>query len=196
MAPLNRVRVTWTNFPGAPGLSTFYLSSAVTNTAAILTFYTAIKDLFPNGLTIQVPSTGDVVDSATNQITGAWTGSGGGNTASTATANPYSGTSGALVRWTTGAVQNGRRLSGRTYLVPLNNLQYANDGSLSSTCQTTIQNAANAMITSYAAALLVYGPPRDSGTNGPGDPGKAAITSPAVAAVVPDLAVVMRSRRT
>lgn len=196
MPVINRVRVSWTNFPGAPGLSTFYLSAGSTNVAPILTFFTAIKDLFPLNLTFQVPSTGDAIDSATNKIVGGWAGSGGGSASSVHTSNSYSGTSGALVHWSTGAVLNGRRLAGRTYLVPIAGDQYFTDGSLTGTCQTTIQNAANAMITALTPALQVYGPPRDAGTNGPGDPGKASIISPAIAGTVPDLAVVMRSRRT
>lgn len=196
MPNLNRVRVNWTNFPGAPGLSTFYLEASTTNLAPLKTFFTAIKDLFPNALTTDVQNSGDVIDTGTNKITGAWVGSGGGTSVSAATANPFSGASGAYVRWLTNAVLNGRRLSGRTYLVPLNQLQYGNDGSLSTTAQSTITTAASALITSYAGSLTCYGPPRDAGTLGPGDPGKAAINSPIIAAVVPDIAAVMRSRRT
>lgn len=195
MPILNRVRVTWTNFPGAPGLSTFYLAAGSTNVAPILTFFTAIKDQFANLLTWTVPSSGDAIDTADNKIVGAWTGSGGGSVSAASTSAPYSGTSGALVRWTTGAVLNGRRLTGRTYLVPLHNTAYANDGSLATTTVTLIQNAGNALITALTPSLTVYGPPRDAGTLGPTDPGKASISSPALAAVVPDLAVVMRSRR-
>lgn len=196
MPILNRVRVSWSNWPGAPGVSTFYLAAGSTNVAPILTFFTAIKDLFPLNLTFTVPSTGDAIDTATNQIQGAWTGSGGGSIASVTAAGPYSGASGALCRWTTGAVLNGRRLTGRTYLVPLAGTHYFTDGSLVGSAITTIQNAGNALIAALTPSLTVYGPPRDAGTNGPADPGKAAISSPAVACLVPDLAVVMRSRRT
>jgi len=195
MVALNRVRVGWTNWPGAPGLSTFYLESGTTNVAALKTFFTSIKELFPNSLTTDVPNSGDVIDTGTGHITGGWTGSGGGTSSSAATANAYAGACGALIRWNTNGILNGRRLVGRTYLVPLNNLQFANDGSLSGTCITALQNAATALITAYAGALHIYGPPRDTGTNGPSDPGKAAINSPVIAAVVPDLAAVMRSRR-
>jgi hypothetical protein len=187
--------VAWGNFPGAPGLSTFYLSPATTNVAPLLTFFTTLKDLFPTSTTWTVPNTGDVIDTGTNKITGGWTGSGGGSVASSGSTAAYSGTSGGLIRWTTGAVLNGRRVAGRTYLVPLSTANYDTNGSLSATFITTVQNAANTMIASFASALQVYGPPRDSGTNGPGDPGKAAINSPVISAIVPDLAVVMRSRR-
>jgi hypothetical protein len=196
MVVLNRVRVSWTNFPGAPGLSTFYLAAGSTNTAPITTFFNSIKDIFPNLLTTTVPSSGDSIDTATNKIVGGWTGSGGGSNASIASANPFSGTSGALVHWDTNAVLNGRRLVSRTYLVPLNQTQYANDGSLNGTVITTITNAATALITALTPSLISYGPPRDAGTLGPDDPGKAAISSPITSARVPDLAVVMRSRRT
>ena len=196
MPILNRVRVGWTNFPGAPGLSTFYLAAGSTNTAPFLTFFTALAPLLPNLCTITVPSTGDAIDTADAKIVGGWAGSGGGTVASAATANPYSGTSGALVHWNTNAVLNGRRLASRTFIVPLNNLQYANDGSLSTTCVNTITTAANALVTTLTPSFISYGPPRDAGTNGPTDPGKAAISSPIISATVPDLAVVMRSRRT
>jgi hypothetical protein len=195
MVALNRVRVAWSNFPGSPGLSTFYLTGTTTNVGPLLTWANAIVPLVPTGLTLTVPNGGDVIDSGTNQITGAWTGSGGGTATSVAATGNYSGTSGALIRWTTGAVLNGRRLSGRTYIVPLNNNQYDNVGSLAGSTITALQTASNTMIASFASAMQIYGPPRDADPSIPGDLGKAAITSPALLAIVPDLAVVMRSRR-
>lgn len=190
---INRVRVSWTNFPGAPGLSTFYLAAGITDVTAIKTFFTAIKDQFPAGLTTQVPNSGDIVDVGTGKITGSWAGTGGGSAVSVATAAPYSGTSGAMVRWISGAVVDGHRLTGRTYLVPLTGNKYANDGSLNSTDQTTIQTAANALATAYAGSLVVYHKHRNASG---GDLGSPGVVSGVVSALVPDLAVVLRSRRT
>lgn len=196
MVALNRVRVGWTNWPGAPGVSTFYLASSTTNVTPLRTFFTAIKDLMPAGLTTDVPNSGDVIDTATGHITGGWVGSGGGTSVSGTASQAYSGASGALVRWQTDGILNGRRLVGRTYFVPMAQGVYANDGSLSGTTQTTLGTAATALITALAGALIIYGPPRDTGTNGPTDPGKAAQWGSITAATVPDLAAVMRSRRT
>jgi len=196
MPILNRVRVGWTNWPGAPGLSTFYLAAGSTNVAPLLTFFTAIKDLFPAALTFTVPANGDAVDSVTNKIVGGWTGSGGGTVSSGHSNTAYSGTSGALIHWNTNAVLNGRRLAGRTYLVPLAGDQYFTDGSLVGTCITTLTTAGTALITALTPSLIVYGPPRDAGTLNDDDLGKAAVSSPTINCVVPDLAVVMRSRRT
>lgn len=196
MVALNRVRVGWTNWPGAPGVSTFYLSSSSTNLAPLKTFFTAIKDLMPLNLTTDVVNSGDVIDSATGHITGGWVGSGGGQSTSAASTSGYSGASGAVIRWNTDGILNGRRLVGRTYFVPLTSSVYQSDGSLSSAAQASLQAAATALITAYAGALIIYGPPRNTGTNGPTDPGKAAQWGSVTAAVVPDLAAVMRSRRT
>lgn len=193
---LNRVRVGWTNWPGAPGVSTFYLASAITNVAPLKTFFTAIKDLMPLNLTTDVPNSGDVIDTGTGHITGGWVGSGGGTSTSAASTSGYAGSAGALIRWQTDGILNGRRLTGRTYFVPLTSSVYQSDGSLSTATVSALQTAANNLITAYAGSFHVYGPPRNSGTNGPGDPGKAAINAPVISALVPDLAAVMRSRRT
>lgn len=195
MAALNRVRVAWSNWPGAPGVSTFYLDSGTTNLAPLKTFFDVVRTLTPNALTTDVPNTGDVIDTGTGHITGNWTGSGGGTSVSGVTASGYSGASGALIRWNTGAILNGRRLIGRTYLVPLAGLTQATDGSLQTTTQASLVAAGQALITAYAGALRVYGPPRDAGTLSPSDPGKAAIDGAVTSCQVPDIAAVMRSRR-
>lgn len=196
MAALNRVRVAWSNWPGAPGVSTFYLSPATTNLAPLKAFFDTVKTLTPNGLTTDVPNTGDIIDTGTGHITGAWTGSGGGTSISGVTASGYSAVSGALVRWITDGLLNGRRLVGRTYLVPLAGLTQATDGSLQTTTQATLVAAGSTLITAYGTSLRVYGPPRDAGTLKPDDPGKAALDASVIACQVPDMAAVMRSRRT
>jgi hypothetical protein len=197
MPTINRVRVAWSNFPGAPGLSTFYLADGTTDVTAIKTFFTAVGVLIPNGTTFQIPNSGDQIDPGTGKLTGTWTGTGGGSFTSTATAGAaFSGSSGAMVRWVTGAVVDGHRLVGRTYLVPLVGTNYDANGSLSSTAQTTIQNAANALVTSYAQNILVYHKHVDSDPDAtPPVAGSPGVTSGITSAIVPDLAVVLRSRR-
>jgi hypothetical protein len=197
MVAVNRVRVAWSNFPGAPGLSTFYLDEATTDVAAIKTFFTAVGSLIPNGTTFQVPNSGDKIDVGTGKLTDTWTGTGGGSYTSVATAGTsFSGSSGAMVRWITSTVVQGHRLSGRTYLVPLIVTAYDANGSLSSSALTTLQNAASALVTAYAGKFVVYHKhvDADSGATPPtlGSPGAVGAVS---SSIVPDLAVVLRSRR-
>jgi hypothetical protein len=189
---VNRVRVSWTNFPGAPGLSTFYLSSGTTDVTALKSFFSGLVARFPIGLTWQVPTSGDIVDVGTGKITGTWTGTGGGNVTGTATAAPYSGSSGAMVRWITNGVVDGHRLAGRTYLVPLAGNSYDNDGSIGSATQTAIQTAATNLITALGSSFVVYHKARNASGDDLGSPGVVSAVS---SAIVPDLAVVLRSRR-
>lgn len=191
--PLQRFRVGWTNFPGAPGVSTHYLSTSVADYSHIRTFYNAIKDLFPLNLTFTFPTVVDIINEATGQLTGAIAISPPANVISAAASNPYSGTSGAVLRWQTGAIQNGNRVVGRTFLVPLNQSQYFTDGSLTGTAITTIQNAATTLLAAYADGVKVWSRPW---VGSPGNPARAGAYFTAIGAIVPDLAVVLRSRRT
>lgn len=193
MATIYRVKAVWTNFPGAPGYSNFYGTGsgdpvvAATWAAAIAQFFSSIKALLPIGTTITVPGSEDELNSDNGQITDqiAFTapapvvGTGSGS---------FSGTSGGLVSWQTAAFRGGRRVRGRTYLVPLVNTSYDTTGSLGTTTIATIQAAANAYLSAVDGTGIVYSRPT------PANPVGAA--SVIAVAQVPDLAVVMRSRRT
>lgn len=61
----------------------------------------------------------------------------------TATAGNHSRASGGRVDWNTESVVAGRRLRGRTYIVPLASLGYDSSGSLATTCITTLTTAGN-----------------------------------------------------
>lgn len=185
--PLARYRLSMGNWPGAPGVMTLYFGTSVADFTAVRTFITSIKDLFPNGLTFSFPTTLDIINEATGQLTNATAIAGQTAAASISTAAPYAGSAGALIHWNTSAFVNGRRVAGRTYCVPLANSNFANDGSLSGSAITTLQNAATALIAAYGDGLKVWSRPKEGVRPG------AFFT--ALSATIPDLAVVMRSRR-
>jgi hypothetical protein len=112
---MNKVRVLWQNFPGAPGYSNHYVGSAVLAQTALRTFYDAIKAFLPTGMTIQIPNTGDQIQEADGSITGAWSGPAQAQVVCTGVGN-YAGPAGACVNWRTANVINGRRPMGRTFL--------------------------------------------------------------------------------
>jgi len=183
---MNRVRVSLTGFTGAPGLTTLMLGSGITNVAPILAFFNSLTNVMPNGLQAAVPSSGDQINETNGQITGTWIGSGGGTASSIAAAAAYSGSSGAVIDWLTPLIVAGRRVQGRTFVVPLTGVSYQSDGTLASTTITTIQNAANTLIAALAGELKVFSRPTATRT------GAAATV---IAARVPDIAAVLRSRR-
>lgn len=186
--PLIRYRVGMGNWPGAPGVMTFYFGTSVADFTPVRTFILAIKDLFPNGLTFSFPTSVDIINEATGQLTNSTAVAGQTASASISTAAPYAGSAGGLIHWNTSGFVNGRRVAGRTYCVPMLANGFANDGSLAGTTITTMQNAATALIAAFGDGLKVWSRPKEGVRPG------AFFT--ALSATVPDLAVVMRSRRT
>jgi len=186
MVTMRRLRVSWDGLGGLPGLSTFYYGVASPNVSDCKTFFTAIRDSFPAGLTWNIPSSGDELDSTTGQLTGVWLGTGGGTVnAGGAGANFAAGT-GVRVRWPTGVIHNGRRVLGSTFFVPLTVQSYDTSGTIASATLTTFQTAASAFAAS-GVAKGIWSKGRFDG-----DGVYAAINS----AEVPDRVTSLRSRRT
>lgn len=183
-----RIRAAWQNWPGAPGVTTFYQDPAIAqpNAAAVRSFFNTLAPLLPAGLTITVPSTGDIIEENTGALSGSWsvtpaptvvTGTGTGN---------YAGNAGGVVHWLTTTVVNGRRVRGRSFIVPLIGSAFFTDGSLATATIGTMSTAASTMLAATADHFVVWHRPR------PGIPGSKAAT---VSSSVPDLAISLRSRR-
>lgn len=186
---MNRCRVVWSNWPGAPGYSNFYIGTTITDHTPVRTFFNALSTLFPAAVTWTVPTSGDQISEATGLITGAYTATVTGGTASGLGANTgtYAGMAGAQVQWQTSAIIAGRRPLGKTFLVPLYNTAFDANGSLSTTAVSTITTAATNLIAALSGEMKIWSRPRPSiaGAN-------VTVTS----ARVPDLAIALRSRRT
>lgn len=115
--------VTVLHFEGAEG--------AVPDLAAIKAAVTAYAPNIPTGVSINVPNSGDVIEDTTGDLVDVWTGTGGGTVAGTATTPAPAGV-GLCINWLTGGIVNGRRLRGRTFLVPIAGNSYDPDGTLTS----------------------------------------------------------------
>jgi len=176
-------------------VTTLYFGTGVTDFTGVKTFFDAIKANFPNGLTFTYPTTVDVINEATGQLTGSVVGTTLASTVSITTASVYSGVSGAIVRWNTGLIQNGKRVTGRTFLVPLVKECYDTNGTLASGTISGIQTAAAALLSGYGDGLKVWSRPY-AGAPGTGEGARAGIYATVIGQTVPDLAVVLRSRRT
>ena len=149
---LNRLVVTWQG-PQVVGAAVnvihFAGDAGAVPVAAVKSAYANIASSLPTGVTLTIPNTGDIIDDTTGTLTGVWTGSGGGTVTGTSPAQAAAGV-GACVGWQTGGIVNGRRLRGRTFLVPFSNVVYDSDGTLSSGCLTVVN--------SFAAGMLAAGP--------------------------------------
>lgn len=191
MTTVARIKVRWEGFFGAPGLSTFYCLDAATWRPNLLTFFNTIKARMPTTVVMVVEAQGDLVNDVTGDITGSWT-EGAETSYTGAITGNYPAPSGVVVNWLTTAVIAGRRLRGKTFLVPIGGAGYDNNGTIISTYLTDFRAAATALHTTTPGQMLVLHRPTLAGSPA----GVTAGSSSAVTtATVPDLAAVLRSRR-
>jgi hypothetical protein len=181
MVDLNQYRVVWTGALGMPGVSTFYSEgSAAPLLAKLKTLFEALKTSIPNIVTITYPGGGNVIDSVTGQAKATWTATAPAPTVCTASGT-YQGPTGAVINWNTGVFTNGRRLRGRTFVVPLANGAYGADGRLTPSNVTSFTAAANAAVGGTDGMVVYSSAHRLDGV----------VTS----ATVPSISAVLRSRR-
>lgn len=185
MTDLDRVRSAWTGFSGAPGVTTMYFLDTVTAVASVHDFWNSVATYLPNDVHILVENAGDVIDDETGDLVGAWSAD-AVTPAVGVDDNPYPAPSGACITWLTETILDGRRLRGRTFIVPLAGSKYQNDGTLAEGTITALNTIAADLIAAQSASFVIYH--RKSGTHAGGN---GLVTS----AVVHDMAAVLRSRR-
>lgn len=189
-----RVKAEWTGFPGAPGFNVFHFQKpegiegthAQEAADAVAAFYGGMTQILAGAPSIRVQSGVERIDELTGRIENIDTitppaavkGSSAGG---------YSGVSGAVVHWLTDGVKNGRRVRGRTFLVPLTGTMYDPDGTLTNVAVTSASTAATTLL-GKPLDFVVWSRP-----SGPG--ASDGSIHPIVAARVPDKAAVLRSRR-
>lgn len=176
---------TWTGFSGAPGYSIFYATPDVGLSGVINTFWGTVAEYLPTAVTIAGPTTGDRLDETTGTLTGTWTG-GAGGTEPGRGAGAFAAPAGVSVTWLTAGVKNGRRVRGRTFIVPIIASAYANDGSLETTAHAELQAAADALVAAAAGDLKVWSRPVG---------GVGGSAYPVTGARVADRVSILRSRR-
>lgn len=190
---IHRVTTVWSGFPGAPGYSNFFFTgdgsggAAAESRSRVVGFFSEINDLLPSDVQFLVEGEVAVLDELTGSITGYIMAEPGAVPGSGGLAGGYSAASGAVVTWNTAGVVNGRRVRGRTFVVPLGGAAYQSDGSLSASAIGTLQAGAEELVgTGFDSGFGVWSRP---GTSGGGSFWEVNGYR------VPDMAAVLRSRR-
>lgn len=203
MTEILRVRSEWTGFNGAPGYTNLFFrdfttdgpggdTGTVANASAAVDrvrgFWGALSALLPDDVTITPDSNVDLLEDTTGELIDSFTSTSGGAVLGTDTGG-YQSAGGASITWRTGGIRNGRRIVGRTFLVPLAGSIFNTTGQLIPSVQAQIQTAANALLNpSGTPDLGVYARPSAPGaTDG--------LWTVARAASVPSRGSVLRSRR-
>lgn len=199
MASILKVTAKWDGFVGAPGYSNFYWkeedpgasfdAGAVACGDAVQKFFNDIKLYFPPHVKWRVQTDVPVIDDTTGQMVDIASAGARGDIVGGAGNFAYSAPTGAVVTWRSNGVRNGRRVRGRTFLVPIAATATAQDGTLDATATGVLFTAAQAYInTAGARSPLVWARPTTPG-------GSDGVSHPIISASIPDKVAVLKSRR-
>lgn len=200
MVQVMRVKMRWDGFVGAPGFSVFHFRNlaeegytTVDAEAAIDkvdAFAEGLKGLIPYNSRLTVQSDVECYDAATGQLQTVLGGTPAAAHVSLATAGMnYSSAAGASITWRSPEVRNGRRIRGRTFLVPLVAATFGGDGIIAANNMTQLNLiATNLRDDTGAPDLVIWARPTAPGAS---DGDLAAINSHSIPAV----GAVLRSRR-
>ena len=199
MTEMAKLKINWTGFTGAPGYTNLYfrdfsgsgavdqavVDGAVTKTDTWLNVW---NSRLPASVNVKIDSQVEIIEDTTGVLVRYMSGTPFQRGNGTGAGN-YSAAAGAVVNWYTNAVVRGRRLRGRSFMVPLVAAAYATNGSLADGDLTDFRNASTALAAGVGTGDLgVWSRPS---TPGGTDGQWSAVTS----ATVPDMTAVLRSRR-
>lgn len=194
-----KVKVRWQGFTGSPGWSNFYFDGqgdtfltpedAPIVAARVSTFLNNVKGMFPNTVQWKIQSDVEAISVSNGELLTVHSIPDIPVIQATGGAAGYAAASGFVVTWRTAGVRNGRRVRGRTFLVPAASVSYGADGTIESVTLGTLTTQATTLAgIGGTSPLQVWSRP-----SGPGASDGVAFDVASVS--VPDMAAVLRSRR-
>ena len=199
MPLIARVKLRWTGLNGAPGYSVFHFRDFVGAEPTVPDVQAAVdkvdafagivRSLLLPGLSLPTMADVDILDEATGQLENTLNAVPDPAVTGAAPAGTMAGGAGAVITWRSGLVRNGRRLRGRTFIVPIASSQYEANGTLTASALTNLNNAAAGLTNPAGGSDLgIWGRP-----SGPG--AADGIWGVVSGHSVPDMAAILRSRR-
>lgn len=188
MANLSRIVITWSGAGVVGGgVSIFHCTPGGEHAfmTAYRTYLLAVAGSFPTSVTWSFPSSGSIVDEVNDELVDAWSDGSPPAAVSGTSANTWANGVGARVKWTTGAFHAGHRVTGATFMVPLQINAYEGSGNILDSYVTVFRAAALDLVAS--TNFKVYSRPR------PGVPGQGFVVN---GADFPDKVSWLRGRRT
>lgn len=198
-----RVVTEWSGFRGGPGYTNFFFrnllpggapttvddrASAAGARERVAAFWTQLVPFIPNDVSFTVSTVVDVLEDTTGELQASYVMDSIPKVTGLSD-DPYSGASGAVIGWQTGAIRRGRRIRGRTFIVPLAGDQYGPDGRLDPYIVRQLQQYGETLaIGGINSTFGVWARPSTSGSSD----GQWAEAS---GVRVSDLPAILRSRR-
>lgn len=188
MARIKRLYVTFSGpaFVG-PSTSVFYFLEAETGLqAAVVDLYESFQSWMPVGSSATVLGSGDILDSETGELVGAWSEGGDLGVGFSGEADFAAGVGGRIV-WGTEGFAAGRRVRGSTFLVPLIRSVYHSDGTLTSGAVQGIQDGVDTFAAAVEGNHVIWTRPKNGAGGG---------VSTVISSTMADKVSWLRSRRT
>lgn len=171
--PVGVIRTGWQGTTGGPGLTQTFIadatgaaissSQATSATAAVRTWFDAIKAYLPDEIILTVSPLVDSYDIVTGDLVASVSATASpGSVTGTATVS-FAMASGIKVNLNTNVIQYGRRVRGSIFLVPAATSAFGTNGVVLSATRTAINTAGSTLISSLATAglnLVVFSRPR------------------------------------
>jgi len=202
MASMYQVQWRWSGFVGGPGYTNLFFAAvtasptdalAAANKSRVL--FDGVKGGLMGNTTISLMSDVKVIEDSDGETLDIYSVS-GVSPVTGAGSGSYAAPVGICIDWLTNTLHAGRRMQGRTFLVPVTIDALSGDGSPSSAFITTVQGAATAFQAAAGPTFGVWGRPRKADPDAvPPKPAVAGLWGPVLSSRVPDKTVVLRSRR-
>jgi len=167
--------MTWTGFTGSPGYTNLHFldpndepSQTVLDNVTVRcrAFFEAFKGYLPLSARIDYPNALQRYDTGTGELEAELAIASQTVTAGTGTGN-FSSATGACVSWSTVGIVNGRKVRGRTFIVPMSAGSYDTDGTLTSAALTAINTGATGLVApTIDLPLAVWARPTPGGSDG------------------------------
>lgn len=153
----SEMRMNWTGGTGGDGVSVMHFENiggageASTAVVIMRTFFTAVATLIPDEIQFLPDPEVRVLDDVTGALVATYSVTPGAVIVG-GSSGVYNAAAGARLDWETGVIEGGRRLRGRTFLVPLGSTAYQAGGGLAGAARTQIETAGTTYISQMQAA--------------------------------------------
>lgn len=182
---IERLQVALTGGPGGNGVWTTYWLDAAAAQPQVLDFCAAWRNGMPDDVTLSVPDTGDVINEETGDLTSVWAGGTDGGYAGIGSAGWAAGV-GMMIGWRTAGIVDGRRVNGRSFMVPLVSTVFGTNGLPLTAWVDVFLDEANDLIAHTPGNMQIWSRPKGESLGS---------THSVVSATVPVTATSLRSRR-
>jgi hypothetical protein len=208
MAEILRITARWNGFQGAPGYTNFHFREfsagldqqqyAAQAADRVAIFFNECRTLLPAGVQIQVQGEAALIEETNGEMQDII-----GFTPPALILTPgtnldgYAAAVGAVITWRTRVVRKGRRIKGRTFIVPLKGDAYGSDGTLSLDTVGQLNTAANNLNddTKQPDFGVYARPTRTKNADGSVSVANDGLWASVESHSVPDMGAVLRSRR-